>query len=294
MITDYRTYRILTPEEAGTLIGTRVGETEPNIPSPEEPGDVVRIIDGDTEQIIGLVTKLDPWWTTGLRQAVTGVKMAHLARKAGEMQIPRSGKTFGWQPKRPAFAGRETCRAASASVEFPEAHKTLTDLSAYLSHTFDELLPDRAGQDRATLKTVLPEWRMEEDSLWTSGVINRSMTLPYHRDGSNFPTWSAMPTLRYRMAGGHLHLPEYDITFACKDGEVSWFCGKDLVHGVTPMYSKQGHADAYRFSIVYYALAGMKDCATYAEETTQSAERRTARERKIAAEATAKLKGPTK
>lgn len=286
MITDYRTYRILTPAEAGTLVGTRVGETEPNIPSPAEPGDIIRIIDGDTEEIIGLVTKLDPWWTTALRQATTRVEMDTVARMGGRMA--GGGKTFGWQPKR-VVNGRESCRAAGSSVQFPAEHKVLTDLSTYLSHTFDDLLPDRAIADRKVLEVVLPEWKMEDDALWTSGVINRSATLPYHRDGMNFHTWSAMPTLRYRMAGGHLHLPEYDITFPCKDGEVSWFCGKDLIHGVTPMYSKAGHKDAYRFSVVYYALAGMKDCRTYAEETTSSAERRTVRERRIAAEATAKM-----
>jgi hypothetical protein len=287
-ITDYVTYRILTPAEAGTLVGTKVGDILPNIPSPEEAGDIVRIIDGDTQTIIGLITKLDPWWTTALRQAATTVEMDTVARIRGGMG--GGGKTFGWQPKRVAN-GRESCRAAGSSTQFPAQHQTLTHLAAHLSSTFDELLPDRAAADREVLNQILPEWKMEDDALWTSGVINKTATLPYHRDGMNFPTWSAMPTLRYRMDGGHLHLPEYDIAFPCRDGEVSWFCGKDLVHGVTPMASRAGaRMEPYRFSIVYYAMSGMKDCRTYAEETTSSAERRTARERKIAAEATAKFR----
>jgi hypothetical protein len=39
---------------------------------------------------------------------------------------------------------------------------------------------------------------------------------------------------------------------------------------------------AYRYSIVYYALAGMVDCATFAEETRRGPERRTQRERDMA------------
>ena len=41
--------------------------------------------------------------------------------------------------------------------------------------------------------------------------------------------------------------------------------------------------DAYRYSVVYYALRGMKDCFTYAVETAKGKERRTAREDKMAA-----------
>jgi hypothetical protein len=36
--------------------------------------------------------------------------------------------------------------------------------------------------------------------------------------------------------------------------------------------------DAYRYSVVYYALRGMKDCFTYAVETAKGKESRTARE----------------
>jgi hypothetical protein len=185
--------------------------------------------------------------------------------------------------------GRETCRAASAANEHPSQHQVLAALSKHLTETFDELLPDRAVADHAVLSEVLEEWKMEEGALWTSGVINKSATLPYHRDGMNFHTWSAMPSLRYGMAGGHLHLPEYDITFPVRDGEVTWFCGKDLVHGVTPMTIKKGVKDPYRFSIVYYALSGMKDCRTFAEETTISAQLRTERELRMAAEARERL-----
>lgn len=273
--------RVATAQEATALVGTAVLDTEPNVPSPKTSDDRTVIVDPDLGEVIGIITKLDKDWTRNLRRSVTGIEMGSVARMGGRMA--GGGRTFGWSPKR-VMNGRETCRAASAAMNFPSEHETLSSLSKHLTETFDELLPDRAAADHATLAEVLEDWKMEEGALWTSGVINKSATLPYHRDGMNFHTWSAMPSLRYGMAGGHLHLPEYDITFPVRDGEVTWFCGKDLVHGVTPMAIKKGVKDAYRYSIVYYALSGMKDCRTFAEETTISAQLRTEREVRMAEE----------
>jgi uncharacterized protein YodC (DUF2158 family) len=84
------------------------------------------------------------------------------------------------------------------------------------------------------------------------------------------------------MDGGYLHVPEYGIVFRVDDGDVTWFCGRDLVHGVTPMTTRK--KGGYRYTVVYYALAGMKDCRTYAEETAAGAQRRTEREQKMARE----------
>ena len=53
------------------------------------------------------------------------------------------------------------------------------------------------------------------------------------------------------------------------------------MHGVTPM--KPRSKDGYRYSIVYYALRGMKDCFTFAVETAKGAENRTKREEHMAA-----------
>jgi hypothetical protein len=139
-----------------------------------------------------------------------------------------------------------------------------------------EQLPEVFEHDMNELSQVLPEWRMTEDNLWTSGVINQASALPYHRDGSNFDTWSAMPVLRRGMDGGNLHMPEYGITINCRDGWALWFNGYAYVHGVTPMSPRA--KDGYRYSIVFYAKRGMKDCHTYAVEIGEARARRQGRE----------------
>src|SRR3546814_9621545 len=85
-----------------------------------------------------------------------------------------------------------------------------------------------------------------------------------------------MPVIRRAVSGGHLHIPEYGITVPCRDGYAVAFFGKRLVHGVTPL--KKTSPDGYRISVVYYALQGLKDCHTFAEETAYARRRRPARE----------------
>lgn len=279
-------HRRLSPSEATLLVGTPVDEpvTQP-IDSPRSPEQAVHVRDADTGELIAMVTKLPRDRAAALRRAALGVQMEQVGRLSGIMA--GGGRTFGWQPPR-VIAGRESCRAALAAVSHPTEHQVLASMGGDLADEFARQYPEQATTDRATLAAaVKPDWMLDDRSLWTSGVINHSATLPYHRDAANFRTWSAMPTLRYGMAGGMLYAPEYDLLFPCRDGDVTWFCGRDLVHGVTPMAMK--HAEAYRYSIVYYALRGLKNCRTLAEETTQAAARRTERERRMAAEVRAKL-----
>jgi hypothetical protein len=153
---------------------------------------------------------------------------------------------------------------------------TLNNTAQVLGDYLQEQLPEVFDNDMKILEQILPEWRMTEDSLWTSGVINQSSALPYHRDGSNFDTWSAMPVIRRGMDGGDLHMPEWDITINCRDGWALWFNGHAHVHGVTPMKTRS--KDGYRYSIVFYAKRGMKDCHTYALEIGEARSKRQARE----------------
>jgi hypothetical protein len=274
--------RIVDSKAASALVGTPVGvDLEASFRAPR-PGDTIRVIDAETHATIGFVTTLPADLRAGLRHAVLGLKMTGstgAARHGADMK--QRGATFGYATKKP-MAMREGCRITVTSRDNPDVASTLDAIADHLTHEFEDLNPEQAAHDRELVTgAILDDWRMGKDSLWTSGVINQSAVLPYHRDGNNVDTWSAMPVVRRGMDGGLLHLPEYDLVFPCGDGTVTWFYGKGLVHGVTPM--RRRTEDAYRYSVVYYALQGMKDCATYAEETVRAATRRTDRERAEAA-----------
>lgn len=267
---------LLTKQEAKDLLGTTVPDIEPNV---TEPG-VYR--DKDTGEPI-LVYLPYPGDTSELRNAVLNTGMSTTLRGSG---MRNQSRTFG-MAARSVVLKRESCRPASLAWDNPAAQITLSNAALSLGAKLKEILPEVFEHDTEVLEQVLPEWRMAEDSLWTSGVINQSSQLPYHRDRANFETWSAMPVVRRGMKGGHLSFPEYGITVNCRDGYALWFNGNRYVHGVTPMTPTA--PDGYRYSIVFYALRGMKDCHTYAVEVGESRKRRTERELKMGETDTAVL-----
>jgi hypothetical protein len=263
--------RVMTPDHATSLAGDWVDDLPPT----------------HTEAFIGTedgrpIMAYLPLPNAGsLRRAVLPLQYGAPARAAGMTNL---SKNFGYQPRRPAYM-REGCRASGLTAEAPESELTLAHWAGELQAILQEIDPAVVTHDKAELTAVQPDWRLGESDLWTSGVINKTAILPYHRDSFNFPTWSAMPVFRRGMNGGYLSIPEYDVVLPCRDSWVAFFPGHQLLHGVTPLYPKT--PDGYRISIVYYALRGMKDCYTAAMESAYARERRTERERDMAA----RLKG---
>lgn len=274
---EFEIERVLTKPEADEVVGDPVTEREPNV---NEAG-IYR--DKDTGEAV-LVYAPYPGKTTDLRRAVLGTEYSTTLRASGTRNASR---VFGFTT-RSAVLQREGCTPTSMAYENPEAQMTLNETAEILGGYLREQLPEVYEHDYQAVGAVLPEWRMTEDALWTSGVINQSSALPYHRDGSNFDTWSAMPVLRRGMDGGHLHMPEYGLTINCRDGWALWFNGYNYVHGVTPMSTRQ--KDGYRYSIVFYAKRGMKDCHTYAVEIGEARKKRKEREAGMVGDSAESLK----
>lgn len=168
---------------------------------------------------------------------------------------------------------RYGCRPC-AGYDHP-AHATLADSADLLAELCAAADPAQAAADSALVHgAVRPEWLV--GGWWTSGVLNDTAPLPYHRDANNLePAWSAMVILRRGTTGGHLHVPEYDATLECRDRDVIWFPGWDLVHGVTPISRSKG---GYRHSLVFYAVERMRNCVDPEGELARGRERRTAAE----------------
>lgn len=257
--------RKMSSEDARSRIGDSVVEGEANC---TEAG---IYLDESTGDPVFIYLPM-PRMVSELRRAVMDLKMSQTIRATG---VTNMSKTFGMAPRAPVRR-REACAATNMSVEQPESHRVLVDLASVFTDMLRDLLPDVAKHDHAIVEQVRPEWRMADDVLWTSGVVNRSSVLPYHLDRANFATWSAMPVIRRHMRGGYLHLPEYDLMCGCRDGWVTFFLGQALVHGVSPMYPVK--PDAYRYSAVYYAMKGMRNCFDVATEQARALAVRSGRE----------------
>ena len=264
--------RVMSADEAGKYVGETVPEIEANIT------EACVIRDEETGEAVFAFLPLPRESVAELRRSVLKVKYGATLR--GVKGVRNVSRVFGMSPRKPMIS-RESCRPTTLAQEEPEAHAVIVNMAYALADQLREAFPEVHAKDEKRMSEIADDWRMAEDALWTSGVINKTSTLPYHRDGFNFDTWSAMPVVRRSVTGGYLHIPEYDITCSARDGYALYFCGFRLVHGVTPM--TQAKADGYRYSLVYYALRGMKDCFTYAQETAHGQEKRTEREDGLAA-----------
>jgi hypothetical protein len=263
--------RVLSKEEANNLVGETVPTMEPTFRDP------VLYTDAETgEAVLGHIPLPD---ADRFRRTLLTVQW----EQSNDVYRAKSGNrnksmTFGYRPRKPMMRN-EGCVLTAFGRDNPEAHAYLAWYASALAGQLADAFPEIEVMGREVVKQVLPDWRLSDDSLWTSGVINKESSLPYHRDGNNFDAWSAMPVIRRGVRGGHLHIPEYDLVVPCRDGYGVMFYGKRLVHGVTPM--KKLTPDAYRVSVVYYALRGLKDCHTFAEETALAAVKRTERETRL-------------
>lgn len=264
--------RCLSPDEASELIGTVV----PNLP----PDQVTVITDPAILTCEGEpVAAYLPLAEAGrLRRAALAIDCSGGVQR--NTAYRSRSRTFGYAPPR-VVTRRESCSLTALSRDQPDVEAVLETYADQFAKMLEMIDPEIVSGDQATLGEILPEWRLGEAKLWTSGVVNDTAALPYHRDGFNFATWSAMPVLRRGVRGGYLHLPEFGIAFACADSTVTLFPGRRWVHGVTPL-SRVRKDDGYRISIVYYALRGMKDCRTAAEETRKAQTKRTERETAMA------------
>jgi hypothetical protein len=263
--------RTLTADEATALIGDPVQPAAPNLTA------ATIVVDADSgEPAVAYLPCPD---IGQLRRAIIGVETS--STSAGQIRADGTrvaSRTFGYAPRRPVYR-QDGCRVTALADDYPDTQRTVMAYATRLREVLDDVAPGVVASSRKEMTGVDGDWKMGE-SEWTSGVINRSARLPYHRDAMNFPVWSAMPVVRRHMEGGHLAIPEYDLVLPCRDGWGVFFPGYKLVHGVTPM--RPTRPDGYRFSLVYYALRGMQDCFTYAAEREHARTRRTQREQEIA------------
>lgn len=265
--------RVCSAEEATGLVGTVVPAREPTFRG------AALFYDAETgEPVMGHLPMPD---LDRFRSVINAILWSGVALRGTYRAATGSRNkswTFGYRPRKPVMRA-EGCVLSMFGRDNPETQAYLAQYADLLAGQLGEAFPEVEVMGREVIEQVLPDWRLTETSLWTSGVINKESSLPYHRDGNNFDAWSVMPVIRRGVRGGHLHLPEYDMVVPCRDGYSVMFFGKRLVHGVTPM--EKVDADGYRVSVVYYALRGLKDCHTYAEETARSVRRRTERETEL-------------
>jgi hypothetical protein len=232
----------------------------------------VMAFDADTGELLFAVTRYSGD-LGALRRAIMAYPMGTVPRAVGTRNV--SG-TFGYLD-RSEMMRRYGCRSCAGATEAPDAHSILMNAGGVLFGQFMGL--NEHGNAGAGLllaeEKIRPEWRIPKTP-WTSGIINRTSPLPYHLDRNNLPIWNAMVVIRRQMQGGFFHVPEYGVALECRDGDACFFPAYRVVHGVTPMRPKA--KTGYRYSAVWYSVAGMAGCLEPAAELERARQTRSTAE----------------
>lgn len=210
---------------------------------------------------------------------VTNLRMQKYTAPLRQSGIAPANVSFGYAQRNPVYM-KESCKAHAATRDNPALYKCLSDLGVSVNDLYKLHNPIKYDEHDAMTNAVLPDWRIN-DTVFTSGVVNKNSQLPYHFDRGNFKgAWSAMVTVRSGVTGGFLACPELDCLVKNCNGSLLLFDGQNVLHGVTPI--KYQNDAAYRFTIVYYSQARMWQCLTPTEELKNANRTRNGREIKRA------------
>jgi hypothetical protein len=189
--------------------------------------------------------------------------------------IRYASRTFGFTEPKP-LRKRYGASLALLHTQHPELGEMLDKAAGSLWRMLKEYAPaEAADHDRRVREMIHSDWLLDHGEVpWTSGIINRTAELPYHRDAGNVrKSWSGMLTMRQGTEGGNLHLPELDRTLAIDNGTAMFFVGSNTWHGVTPI-ENIAH-NGYRLTIVFYAKSGLRLCGARADEPARAARKAT-------------------
>lgn len=238
--------------------------------------DDTTIVDETTGELIAFVTPIaDNFGVGALVDRLAKIKWSN----ANEFRLSgfnNAHRTFGYSAPVP-LRRRWGCAPCGFNREEPEVAQQTARVASELWRLFELHAPERAKtHDDLVRQAIHPDWLWGQ-APWTSGIVNRTASLPYHRDAGNLKdAWSGQLVLRRRATGGYLHLPECDLYLRCANRSALVFAGQANWHGVTPITATDPRS--YRYSMVFYAKAGCRDCGPAADEPHRAALARTARE----------------
>ena len=183
--------------------------------------------------------------------------------------IKASEQWFGWVPP-DELRRRYAANRSHLYDRNPELAAMIEHISPFLWEQVRTIAPEQADlHEGLVAESVHRDWWIN-GTPFTSGIINNSNVLPYHKDGGNLTgTWSMMLCLRNGIGGGQLHLPEYDFTLGIPNASVMFFNGQAYWHGVTPFTDVDQRA--YRFTLVWYVKQRMSRCGSREDELRRAA-----------------------
>lgn len=196
-----------------------------------------------------------------IKKSLTEIKYSKHFRTG---TLATHSRTFGFAPR--VAIRRDYCSEAALSRDFPAANKQVLSYTQQCEAIYQQHFPEKYAYHHSLIEgKIMPQWRINGRSIFTSGIINKNNVLRYHYDAGNFKNvMSNMITFRKDTGGGALVFPEYRFAIPCEDSTIAIFDGQKILHGVTSL--KSFSSEAYRYTIVYYSLDRMCNCLTIEQE----------------------------
>ena len=228
------------------------------------------VIYEDNEPV--LLYRTLPKKPTDVRWAVKNIKYNKSKRTHG---LVNTSAVFGYNPRQENK--HDYCSSTAMGVHYPKQHFVISRYAKEVAKFYHEFFPRIYNEHKERVKKeVKKEWRIF-DSVFTSGIVNKNNQLKYHYDSGNFKNvFSNMIVFKGDVMGGHLVIPELDISLEVGDNSLTIFDGQDYLHGVSPI--EYLHKESYRYSVVYYSLERMWECQTIDEEITRIRSKKMQRE----------------
>ena len=218
------------------------------------------LVDADTGKILAIFDKL-PEDTTDIVRALNSIRFDTNERTGG---LKTTSRIFGYSPR--VVMRKDFCSSTSLAIDSPKQHQMICDLGMRIEEYYQKYSPEGYNRHKElTDEKLLPDYRINKSSIFTSGIINKNNPLKYHFDTGNFrDVYSCMVVFKKGIEGGFLSIPEYGVGFELSDNSLFMFDGQSLLHGVTPITKTSNLS--IRYSIVYYSLLNMWKCLTVDEE----------------------------
>lgn len=246
------TYRVAAPKDCGTVISK---------PTQIYEGEELKIVYCEMSERLHALVK-----------ALETINYERSFRTGG---LPTNSRIFGYSPR--STLRKDFCSTTSLASQFPKEHSAIAGHAKIADKYYGKWNPDlHISHKTTTQEKVRQDWQLE-DSVFTSGIVNKNNPLRYHFDTGNFKgVWSAMMVFKDGVEGGGLNVPEYGLHFSLNDHSLLMFDGQGLLHGVTPFRLLK--PSGYRYSIVYYSLRQMWNCLPPAAELDRIRKVKTQRE----------------
>lgn len=211
-----------------------------------------------------------------LRWAVKTIKYEVGPRTLG---LVSQSRIFGYRPR--ITVRHDFCNPTSMATDFPKQHHVITEFASQLTKYYEQNFPAVYEKHKSIVEEkILPEWKID-NSIFTSGIVNKDNPLKYHFDSGNFKgVLSNMVAFKKNIVGGHLVIPAYNIKLEIADGSLCVFDGQSILHGVSPFTALKENEDHYRYTIVYYSLEQMWKCEPFGTEIKRIRKRKKEQEKK--------------